>query len=618
MQVGGRVAVIAVALGLLGGPLPVVTAAGSPGTPPKAAGARTALLPTGDRVTVIGATRPVVSIRPAAGREKVMFHRYATRDGLSVVPEDVTARMGIEADRREFDVTRLLAPDRRRAGEPRPEPRPAGDGVELTINLRDLDGDLTGDYSVAIIGLDDDETRFPYDPDGSLTVRLPTGRYFVDSVVNTTAPDGTRHAHVLPHPNTVLDRDTTLEVPAGAARPVRVRAPDPGAAPLIGEIGFSMLTAGSIADVSHLTTDLSTVSIAQLGPSLPADVLTTMVNTQWSTPGGEFYGLAWFPAGTVPTGFTRFVRREDLATVRVDLGTQIPGDTGWRFAVPDSVSADLIAAAAQIDVPLPSVRTEFYNTDAQWNIVLFQVDPADPSAGRAIFQGGQRVFRRGHADRLAVNHAPFGPSFPAEQVPWACRCADTVDVFLPLLGDSSGNAGTSHVDAVDIKLFRDGQLAGQSQGEFFAAFPVPPEPAGYRLTAEATRSHPFDTSTRVSAEWTFRSGHADVDVPLPLSAIVFSPELDQTNTAPAGQPFLVPVAFQPPNSTELVRPHRLAVDVSFDEGRTWQRADVLANLAVLLHHPADATSVSLRATATDRDGNTVTETLIRAYKLAGR
>ena len=35
-----------------------------------------------------------------------------------------------------------------------------------------------------------------------------------------------------------------------------------------------------------------------------------------------------------------------------------------------------------------------------------------------------------------------------------------------------------------------------------------------------------------------------------------------------------------------------------------------------LNHPAGATSVSLRASATDRDGNTVKQTIIRAYNVA--
>jgi hypothetical protein len=34
-----------------------------------------------------------------------------------------------------------------------------------------------------------------------------------------------------------------------------------------------------------------------------------------------------------------------------------------------------------------------------------------------------------------------------------------------------------------------------------------------------------------------------------------------------------------------------------------------------VRHPAGAESVSLRATATDREGNSVTQTVIRAYKL---
>ncbi len=54
---------------------------------------------------------------------------------------------------------------------------------------------------------------------------------------------------------------------------------------------------------------------------------------------------------------------------------------------------------------------------------------------------------------------------------------------------------------------------------------------------------------------------------------------------------------------------------SYDEGATWRTADVLLNLVALVRHPKDAESVSLRASATDRDGNAVEHTIIRAYKL---
>ncbi len=41
----------------------------------------------------------------------------------------------------------------------------------------------------------------------------------------------------------------------------------------------------------------------------------------------------------------------------------------------------------------------------------------------------------------------------------------------------------------------------------------------------------------------------------------------------------------------------------------------ILNAVAVLYHPANADSVSLRATATDRDGGKVTETVLRAYKL---
>lgn len=63
----------------------------------------------------------------------------------------------------------------------------------------------------------------------------------------------------------------------------------------------------------------------------------------------------------------------------------------------------------------------------------------------------------------------------------------------------------------------------------------------------------------------------------------------------------------------VVRPRHLTVDVSYDEGRTWQRATTHGD-RIVLTHPEDARSVSLRASATDR-GATVEQTIIRAYLL---
>jgi hypothetical protein len=62
-------------------------------------------------------------------------------------------------------------------------------------------------------------------------------------------------------------------------------------------------------------------------------------------------------------------------------------------------------------------------------------------------------------------------------------------------------------------------------------------------------------------------------------------------------------------------PKRLTVEMSYGEGKTWQRVPVTADQVARLNHPAGATSVSLRASAAARDGNTVKQTVIRVYTL---
>jgi hypothetical protein len=80
-------------------------------------------------------------------------------------------------------------------------------------------------------------------------------------------------------------------------------------------------------------------------------------------------------------------------------------------------------------------------------------------------------------------------------------------------------------------------------------------------------------------------------------------------------PFIIPVSLQRNGTGATERPRTLKVEVSYDEGKTWKRADTILNLVAVVHHPAGAESVSLRATATDRSGGKVTETVLRAYKL---
>ncbi len=61
------------------------------------------------------------------------------------------------------------------------------------------------------------------------------------------------------------------------------------------------------------------------------------------------------------------------------------------------------------------------------------------------------------------------------------------------------------------------------------------------------------------------------------------------------------------------RPERLAFEVSYDEGTTWQPTEAVGGTHLSLTQPAKAGSVSLRAKLTDRKGNTMLQTIERAY-----
>jgi len=91
---------------------------------------------------------------------------------------------------------------------------------------------------------------------------------------------------------------------------------------------------------------------------------------------------------------------------------------------------------------------------------------------------------------------------------------------------------------------------------------------------------------------------------------MFTPKLDDHNHAPAGR-FTIPVAVQRQPGAAASQVDTLTVDVSYDDGATWQSAKVSGG-KVHVDNPTGG-AVSLRATATDRAGNKVEQTILRAY-----
>lgn len=158
------------------------------------------------------------------------------------------------------------------------------------------------------------------------------------------------------------------------------------------------------------------------------------------------------------------------------------------------------------------------------------------------------------------------------------------------------------------------------------SFPAPyAEPTEYTLTMDSSRTADYwKMSTRTHSEWRFTSARpASGLAPVPLLQMYYDLPLDLLNRAPAGQEFSFDVRTVEPGTPGPAYAERMTADVSYDDGVTWQRAEVGEGagglFTVTVAHPglADAGTgfVTLRLAATDADGNAVEQTVERAYAL---
>ncbi len=327
------------------------------------------------------------------------------------------------------------------------------------------------------------------------------------------------------------------------------------------------------------------------------------------------YELVFPSYGDIPANVTYRPRNSDLATVKTTYRAPVDG-VGYASMFATDGKYDLEGALESTPTPLPRERTEYFSPATWANAV---------SGAAQDYEAAKRTFKPGDKATVDWGKAVIGPGvtgpvgFFSTEPYLAYRTGEKINARLPLFSDSAGHSGfPDSGDTGGTVLYADGKEIARSGQPGSGQFTVPAGAANYRLTAEASRSNPgWPLSTKVSAEWGFRSGHTTAATPLPLLSIGFDPKLDLTNHAPRNALFTVPFRIdrQPGASGGKAEPNQ--VEVSCDDGQTWQRVPVLrANgtwLAVV-QNPASG-FVSLRANAADQDGNTVTQTIIRAYQV---
>jgi len=141
---------------------------------------------------------------------------------------------------------------------------------------------------------------------------------------------------------------------------------------------------------------------------------------------------------------------------------------------------------------------------------------------------------------------------------------------------------------------------------------VPAGSADYKLTTSSTRPATVArTSTKVTATWTFSSARTDSMKKLPISVVRYSPTLSAASSSNAGATKKVPVKVLGSAAGSNLK--SLTVWVSTDRGASWKELPVRDGKVTVVN-PAAGKTVSFKAKAVDKQGNSVQQRIFDAYR----
>ncbi|WP_186763235.1 S8 family peptidase [Lentzea tibetensis] len=482
------------------------------------------------------------------------------------------------------------------------------ESYDVTFSYLDRDGKPTANYSPYLIGFDTDKRPSLYDPNGKITVRVPKGNYSTHASIRTGP-----NYDIVARPNLLITANTTVVLDARTTKPLEVTFPSETTGWPSGDISW-VRSRNNLTAVNSMLFfgGFSNVGIAHLGDSLPDTEFSMSIGSQARLAGEElaYYRFAWERSGSLPTGFVRHPRKEDLARIENSIGQQEPGKQYYKGMYPVYQRGGL-RTTSLFTVPGGAKPVEYVTTDSGWQPLVYQL-----GSGTFVFDVSQtglpRTYRPSERVTERLNYAVFGPSIPTGLS--MGRFNNTFYAYAPMLTDSGGGSGSSKQTSATSALYRNDVKVYETPRAGYAYTEVPSEAADFRLETHLTR--PFEFSTEVSAKWTFRSAYTNGTyyTPVPMSVLRFTPKLDDANALRAGRLQRIPLVVEQQAGADQGRVRSIEVESSFDDGKTWRRAGVVGTSA-LIYHPDAEGYVSLRGRTTDTKGNTSEITIIRAYKV---
>jgi subtilisin family serine protease len=484
------------------------------------------------------------------------------------------------------------------------------ESYDVTLHFVDHNGAATDQYGFRFVDHATPKAYLPYDPSGTVVARVPKGSFYFEAYVQTKQTEERYLTAQYVEPRLEVTGDAEYTIDARTGKPIGFTTEKPDAKTGGAVLGYDQKTAWGDTGLTAFLNDFT--DMTQIPATTKDDGFTFFAEATLAKPdaNGGFngspyqYHLRETVPGTVPAELQWTVADKDLAPVRAEAGVATSGLTG-QIGV---VSGALPFGVDELYTPGVPWQGSFLELTAQGDVASSQNDAT------------ARTFELGEPTTVTWNKGVFGPAFPVMSgYPGGIvgRLGDLTIIDMPMFADQGRTrAGYTTATGTSV-LLRDGQEIARTEYPGGGRFTLPPEEAKYTLRTEAARDSRL--STKVSGEWTFGSAHVPGENPkdLPMLAVRFAPKLDENNAAPAGK-FEFPVYVQRADSGDPVRTSEPKVEISYDDGATWQSVSLRADGSdwiASVEHPAGAQFASLRTSVSDSDGNAASYSIVRAYAL---
>ncbi|WP_339149098.1 MULTISPECIES: S8 family serine peptidase [unclassified Sutcliffiella] len=333
------------------------------------------------------------------------------------------------------------------------------------------------------------------------------------------------------------------------------------------------------------------------------------------------YDLDYVHQGSVPKKLAYEPKNKDLAIIETNYNSHVETDGGeFRY---DMRPYTRRAIGFLHKISMPTTRTEYVSAtkDTYWYHQATVLDATwEVRQPRVVYEKGQKLEENWFSP---VVRPALGENY------WAPRAqGSSLQINVPAWADAGmgTTGGTDYAISVQnqrTKLFHGDTLIREGGGQAVNVFDVlTDEYKEFRVVTEAKRdANRWNTSVRTNTEWIFKAKKDDElwQYDLPFLTLHYQVDTDVNGNAPLNPPTELVISVEKvKDAIGYGEVDGAILEVSFDEGATWKEVKLNRNdntFTASIKNPKSATSVSLRTSAWDDQGNKITQEIIKAYGL---